>query len=298
METSWRGIFPSLPTPFSADGDLDVTSQRSVVRFAAEHGAHGLICFGLAGEVFRLTPDERLELLAAIVDEAGGRIPVLAGVGLESEHGSIRLARATAAAGADGIVIPPPLTSPASERELVRYFERVAGAVDVPVMIQDAPDYLRVEVGPRVVDELLGRIPNLVALKLEVAGDVLADWTAEFGDRLAIFTGNAGLYLLDCLENGAAGIAPGADVVDVLVEIHDLWDAGKREAAWDRLRHLVPMIAFQIQTIEHYNATAKYVLHKRGVLSCPEPRAPAYRLNASAEAMLDRYLEHVQLAIV
>ena len=94
METSWRGIFPSLPTPFSPDGDLDVPSQRSVVRFAADHGAHGLICFGLAGEVFRLTPDERLQLLTTIVEESAGRIPVLAGVGLESEHGSIRLARA------------------------------------------------------------------------------------------------------------------------------------------------------------------------------------------------------------
>jgi 4-hydroxy-tetrahydrodipicolinate synthase len=298
METSWRGIFPSLPTPFTPEGDLDVANQRSVVRFAVDHGAHGLICFGLAGEVFRLTPDERLELLAAIVEECAGRIPVLAGVGLESEHGSIRLARAAAAAGADGIVIPPPLTMPPSERELIRYFERVAGAVDLPVMVQDAPEFLRVEVGPRVVDQLISRIPNLAALKLEVAGDVLADWVEELGGRVGIFTGNAGLYLLDCLGNGAAGIAPGADVVDVLVEIYDLWEAGRRDAAWDRLRDIVPMIAFQIQTIEHYNASAKYVLHKRGVISCPEPRAPAVRLNASAEAMLDRYLEQVSLAAV
>lgn len=298
METSWRGIFPSLPTPFSEDGDLDLASQRSVVRFAIDHGAHGLICFGLAGEVFRLTPTERLELLETIVEECAGRIPVLAGVGLESEHSSINLARAAVAAGADGVVVPPPLTAPASERELVRYFERIAGAVDVPVMVQDAPDYLRVEVGRRIVDELLTQIPNLAAVKLEVAGDVLADWVAEFDGRVTIFTGNAGLFLLDCLENGAAGVAPGADIVDVLVSIYELWDGDKLDEAWERLRQVVPMIAFQIQTIDHYNATAKYILYRRGVLKCPDLRAPAYRLSPNAQAMVDRHLGQAQLLAV
>jgi dihydrodipicolinate synthase/N-acetylneuraminate lyase len=73
-----------------------------------------------------------------------------------------------AAAAADGIVIPPPLTSPASSSELVRYFETVAGVVDLPVMIRDAPDYLKVEVGPGIVAQLVDRISNLAGLKLEV----------------------------------------------------------------------------------------------------------------------------------
>lgn len=139
---------------------------------------------------------------------------------------------------------------------------------------------------------------NRCGIKLEVAGDVVADWVGEFDGRVTIFTGNAGLYLLDCVDHGAGGVAPGTDIVDVLVDIYELWDADKHDAAWDRLRQVVPMIAFQIRTIEHYNATAKYVLYKRGVLKSPELRAPAYRLNASAQAMLDRYLEQVQLAPV
>jgi dihydrodipicolinate synthase/N-acetylneuraminate lyase len=290
MDTSWSGIFPSLPTPFSLNGDLDLDGQRSVVRFAIESGSHGLICFGLAGEVFRLTADERLELLATIVDEASGRVPVLAGVGMEAEHTSIRLAKAAAAAGADGIVIPPPTTCPAVPSELIRYFERVAGAVDIPVMIQDAPEYLSVEVGPKVVQTLADRIPNLAALKLEVAGDGLADWVEALEGRVTLFGGNGGLYLIDCLEHGAAGLAPGTDVVDLLVEIHELWRTDRRSDAWDRFQRIVPMLAFQIQDIDHYNATAKYVLHKRGIVSCPELRAPAYRLNASGETILDQYL--------
>jgi dihydrodipicolinate synthase/N-acetylneuraminate lyase len=297
LDTTWRGIFPSLPTPFTPDGDLDVASQRSVVRFAIESGAHGLICFGLAGEVFRLTPDERLELLAAIVDEADGRVPVLAGVGTEAEHTSIRLAEAAAAAGADGIVIPPPLTCPAESSELVRYFERIGGAVDVPVMIQDAPEYLKVEVGPETVAALAQRMPNLAAIKLEVPGDGIEPWLDVIGDRIALFCGSGGLYLLDCFDHGAHGVAPGADTVDLLVQIYDLWLADEKEAAWEQLRRLVPLLAFQIPTIEHYNATAKHVLHKRGAMAHPDLRAPAFRLNKTGEAILDRYLVDLGLDV-
>jgi dihydrodipicolinate synthase/N-acetylneuraminate lyase len=295
MDSSWSGIFPSLPTPFSAEGELDLSSQRSVVRFAVESGSDGLICFGLAGEVFRLTADERLELLGAIVDETAGRVPVLAGVGTEAEHTSIRLAQAAAAAGADGLVIPPPITCPSSRSELMRYFERVAGAVDLPVMIQDAPEYLSVEVGPSVVEQLIERVPNLAALKLEVGAAGLADWVDRFGDRLRFFCGNGGLYLIDCLTNGAAGVAPGADTVDILVEVHNLWRADRHEESWDRLRNVLPMIAFQIETIDHYNATAKYVLHRRGIIANPELRAPAYRINGSAVAIVDQYLRQLDL---
>ena len=73
IRPSWRGVFPSLATPFDENGELDLAGQRAITRFAVDSGSHGLICFGLAGEVFRLTPSERLELLAVIVDECAGR---------------------------------------------------------------------------------------------------------------------------------------------------------------------------------------------------------------------------------
>ncbi|HUE27430.1 MAG TPA: dihydrodipicolinate synthase family protein [Solirubrobacteraceae bacterium] len=291
----WSGIFPSLATPFLSDGELDLDGQRSIVRFALEAGSHGLLCFGLAGEVFRLTPAERIELLLTIVDECDHRVPILAGVGTEAEHTSIRLAQETAAAGASGVVIPPPLTAPASEAELLRYFEAIADTVGVPVVIQDAPEYLKVEVGPRLVERLAERIPNFVGLKLEVGADALVPWVDAFAERLTIFCGNGGLYMLDCLRHGAAGIAPGVDLVDVLVEIYELWQADQEQAAWERMRQALPMVAFQMRDIDHYNATAKYVLRKRGVLSCDELRAPAYRLDAPARRILDDYLEQLNL---
>jgi 2-keto-3-deoxy-L-arabinonate dehydratase len=294
----WRGIFPSLPTPFTATGDLDLQGQRAVTRFALESGSHGLICFGLAGEVFRLTPDERIQLLHVIVQETGGRVPVLAGVGTEATHSSVRLARAAAEAGADGLVVPPPLTAPASRGALVRYFQEVAAATDLPVMIQDAPEYLGVNVGPEIVAELVDTIPSLAALKLEVGAGGLADWRSAFDERLTIFCGNGGLYLLDCLEHGAAGVAPGADLVDLLVEIYELWSCDSHLEARERMRSVLPMLTFQMQTIDHYNATAKYVLCRRGVLSVADLRAPDLPLDTVGKGLIDRYLAELGLSAV
>ena len=294
-KNTWSGIYPSLATPFHSSGELDVPSQRAITRFAVDSGAHGLICFGLAGEVFRLTADERIELLHAIVAEADGRVPVLAGVGTEAVHSSVELAKRAAAAGADGLVLPPPITCPASTSELVRYFERVVGATELPVMIQDAPEYLNVEVGPDVVEELLARIPNLVALKLEVGADGLVPWIEAFGGRLKIFCGSGGIYLIDCLARGVDGVAPGVDVVDLLVEIHDLWHGERHDAALERFRTVLPLLTFEMQSIEHFNASAKHVLERRGVLSGSELRAPAIQLDVAGREILDLHLRTLDL---
>jgi hypothetical protein len=63
-------------------------------------------------------------------------------------------------------------------------------------------------------------------------------------------------YLIDCLRFGAAGVAPGVDLVDLLVEIHGLWRDQQHDAAWERMHRVLPMLAFQMQDIEHFNATA------------------------------------------
>ena len=203
----WAGIFPSIPTAFAGDGSLDLASQAAVARFTVDCGSQGLLCFGLAGEVFRLTPRERREALEVIVEAVAGRIPVLAGVGAEALHTSLVLAREARAAGADGVVIPPPVNTRPSRGELMRYFAEIATAADLPAMVQDAPEFLGVELGPELVLELARACPAVTCVKLEAGAERIAEWVAAAGD-LAVFGGNAGLYMLDTLDQGAAGIAP------------------------------------------------------------------------------------------
>jgi len=288
----WAGVFPSIPTAFARDGSLDLASQAAVARFAVDSGSHGLLCFGLAGEVFRLTPDERREALEAIVEAVAGRIPVLTGVGAESLHTSLALARQARAAGADGVVIPPPVTTRPTRSELMRYFAEIATAAELPAMVQDAPEFLGVELGPELVLGLARSCPEIGCVKLEAGAERIAEWVAQAGG-LPIFGGNAGLYMLDSLDCGAAGIAPGADVADEIAAIHALWHAGDADAARRRFERVLPLLVFEVQGgIEHLNACTKHLLCRRGVLADSHMRAPARGLSdlgrALAEQKFDR----------
>ncbi|HET6173777.1 MAG TPA: dihydrodipicolinate synthase family protein [Gaiellales bacterium] len=290
---NWAGIFPSIPTAFADDGSLDLESQAAVARFSVECGAQGLLCFGLAGEVFRLTPQERIAALEAIVEGVAGRIPVLAGVGTEALHSSLALAREARAAGADGLVIPPPVSTRPSRGELIRYFAEIATAGELPVMVQDAPVYLGIELGPELVQEAARLAPEIVCVKLEAGPERIAEWIAETGDTFAIFDGNAGIALLDTLDNGAVGNAPGADVTDELVASYALWLEGDAEGARQRFAPLLPLLVFESQGIEHFNACAKHLLWRRGVLASSHMRAPTSGLTAVGRALAERYFDEV-----
>jgi 4-hydroxy-tetrahydrodipicolinate synthase len=290
----WAGIFPSIPTAFADDGALDLVSQAAVARFGVDCGAQGLLCFGLAGEVFRLTPRERREALETIVEAVAGRIPVLAGVGAESLHTSLVLAREAHAAGADGVVIPPPVTTRPSRGELVRYFAEIATAAELPAMVQDAPEFLGVELGPELVLELARGCPAVRAVKLEAGAERIAEWVAQ-ANGLAVFGGNAGLFMLDTLDQGGAGIAPGADVTDELTAIYALWSAGDADGARSRFEHVLPLLVFESQGIEHYNACAKHLLVRRGVLASSHMRAPTSGLTELGRQLAERKFALLEL---
>ena len=105
----WRGVYPAICTPFTADGDVDLDAQRRVVRFALDCGSHGIVAFGLAGEVLKLSADERRALTDVIVDEVAGAVPVFVGAGAPSIRASVELARHAEQAGASCVVLPAPM---------------------------------------------------------------------------------------------------------------------------------------------------------------------------------------------
>jgi dihydrodipicolinate synthase/N-acetylneuraminate lyase len=272
----WEGVFPVLCTPFDEEGAVDTEAQRAVVRFALACGAHGLVCFGLGGEVNKLTPDERRRLAEAIVDEAGETVPVLVGVGAEAVHTAIGLARHAETAGAAGVVIPPPFTSALGSEELVAYFAAVADAVTLPVMIQDASVYLGARLAPMLVGRLASERPNIRYVKIEAGPDETARWAAELPPNVGIFTGDAGVHLLSTLRAGAAGSIPAVDVCDRLVAVYEAETAGDADGADALHRRLLPYLVFALQGgIDHVNACTKEVLVHRGVLAHGGLRPPA-----------------------
>ena len=294
---SWKGVYPAICTPFTEDDVIDLDAQRRVVRFALACGSHGIVAFGLAGEVLKLSADERRQLTDVILDEAGDAVPVFVGVGTPSSRASIELARYAEAAGASCVVVPAPMSGALDAGALVDYVVRIAAAVTVPVMVQDAPAYLGVGLGVEVVQRIGERAENVRLVKLEAGPAEMSHWLDRLGGDFAIWGGDGGMYLLDCIRIGAAGIIPGVDLVDLLVRVYEAEALGETALADERLRDVLPMLVFQMQhSIDHYNACAKHVLVRRGVLVSERLRSPAGVLDNASRTLLERHLSGLQLA--
>jgi 4-hydroxy-tetrahydrodipicolinate synthase len=210
---------------------------------------------------------------------------------------SIELARHAEAAGASCVVVPAPLSGASGDAALVDYFVRIASAVELPVMIQDAPAYLGVGLGSGVVRRIGAVAPNVRLVKLEAGPAEMSHWIEELGDEYALWGGDGGMYLLDCVRVGAAGIIPGVDLIDFLVSVYEAEAAGDSAVADERLRELLPMLVFEMQhSIDHYNACAKQILVRRGVLSHDGLRPPAASLGSASQTLLERHLADLQLA--
>lgn len=295
--TSLRGVIPSLPTVFDSDGGIDLDALRAVTRFALDCGAHGLVCLGLAGEVSRVSVDERERLLEVVIDENAGAVPVLTGVTAENLVMSQRLARHAEEVGATGIVLPPPTAYRLSEEDLITFFAEVAGATSLPALIQDAPEYLDVALRPGVVIEAARRTDAVSGVKLETSAEGIEKWRAELGSDFAIYGGSGGVFLLDCLRAGADGVMPGVDTTDRQVEIVAAEFGGDHARADHLFAELLPMLVFEMQSIDHYNACAKYVLRRRGIEIETDLRAPGPRtLPPASIARLESHVIRLGLA--
>jgi 4-hydroxy-tetrahydrodipicolinate synthase len=277
---------------------VDPVAFGRVARFAIDAGAAGLVIFGLAGEVSRLTTGERELLLEALVAAVGTSVPILVGATAESTAESRRLARHASAAGAAGVVLPPPTAYSLAEAEHVEFFAEVASATELAVIVQDAPEFLSVSLRPEAVVAASERSPNICGVKLEAPAEGIERWRAALGPSFRVYGGNGGVYLLDCIRAGADGVMPGVDTVDLQVEIDRLERAGRGEEAEELFGRLLPMLVFEMQDIDHYNLCAKHVLRRRGIDVRPElrPPAPAALSPASLER-LDHYLGRLDLPV-
>lgn len=294
-DNEWAGIFPSICTPFAEDGAVDLKAQRDVVQFALACGAHGVVCFGLAGEVNKLTSSERKQLFDLIVEEVDGKVPVLVGVGAEAEHTAIDLTRHAEEAGADGVVIPPPVAGPDAYDALEHYFLSIATNTSLPVVIQNAPAHIGVKLSPELVRRLASKQPNIQYVKIESGPEETAHWTIKLGPSMRMFTGDGGLHLLTCLRAGAVGNIPGVELTDLLVTIYNAEKQGDSATADALHSRLLPYLVFGLQSLSHYNACSKEVLVRRGVIPRGGLRMPAPQLTRLGFELLDKYLQDLDV---
>ncbi|HSM35491.1 MAG TPA: dihydrodipicolinate synthase family protein [Longimicrobiales bacterium] len=201
------GILVPVTTPFDPmTGDVAPVPFRDNLRSWIADGVHGVVLFGTTGEAPLLDEDERLALMEYARDVVPPEAVLIAGAGADSTRAAVRLARSLGAAGAEAVLVHPPVFfAPALDvASIVAHYRAVADGSPVPVVLYHFPKFTHVEFEAGLVAEL-ARHPNIIGLK-DSSGDVkrFAAYTEAVPRDFRLLVGS-GALLYTALELGAAG---------------------------------------------------------------------------------------------
>ena len=267
-----RGIVPPMTTPFSADGAIDEAAFRAEARFLLDAGVHGLAVAGSTGEGHALSTGEVCRLTAVAVEEADGRVPVVAGIIVDSTAQAIERGRAAADAGAAALQVTPVhyLFRP-DDAHMKEHFREMADAVASPIIIYNVVPWTYLS--PELLVEIMTDIPGVVGVK-QSAGDLklFADLMATAPEGARIMSAvDALMYPSFTLgaHGAVAAILTAAPKASVI-----LWDAvadGDHASALDL--HLRLLALWNAMIDDNLPAAVKAALDFQG-LAGGLPRRP------------------------
>jgi 4-hydroxy-tetrahydrodipicolinate synthase len=285
----FSGVQPAILTPFGEDGALREEALRESVDWLIEQGMDGIVGLGTLAEFRALDADERRQVQGAVLEAAGGRVPVTIGVSAETGDGAAELAVEAAAAGAQALMCLPPLTYHGADSEIVAFFTRAAAASDLPLMIYNNPSGSRNDLSPELIARLF-EVPTIVAVK-ECSGDArrIAAIIELTEGRMQVLVGGDD-WALEGACAGAIGWVSGVANV-APAEAKELWNlsrSGQLEAANRVYRSLLPLARLDMhpKLVQFF----KGALDRIGRFGGPT-RPPRLALSPEEEAMLDHALE-------
>lgn len=245
-----KGVYPIAPTPFHANGDLDLDGQKRVLDCMVDQGVDGICLLANYSEQFLLADAERDTLLTLCLDHVAGRVPVIATISHYSTRVAVARARAAEAAGAAMLMVMPPYHGAllrADEKGTFEHFAAIAGAVAIPIMVQDAP-LSGVTLSVPFLSRLAKELPTVAWFKIEtpMAAGKLRALIAAGGDAIqGPFDGEESITLMADLDAGATGTMPSALLPDLIKPVLTFHLAGKTEEAAAQYAKILPLINFE-----------------------------------------------------
>lgn len=237
----FTGVCTALITPFR-DGKIDFEALSGLIEFQIDGGVDALLINGTTGESATLTDAEKREIISFAVSEVGGRVPVIAGTGSNDTHKAVELSKFAYDVGADACLAVTPYYNKASEVGLIKHYEAIADATEIPIILYNVPSRTGVNI-PLSVYERLSEHKNIVAVK--EANPSVSDFarlSARCGKNLDLYSGNDDL-ILPCLSLGGNGII--SVISNALPrqtgDICRLWFGGKIKEATELQLKLLPL---------------------------------------------------------
>jgi 4-hydroxy-tetrahydrodipicolinate synthase len=277
MAAALAGVVPVVPTIFHDDETVDLDATVRVVDYLMDAGVDGLCLLANYSEQFALTDAERDAIARTLLEHVAGRLPVIVTTSHYSARVTAARSRAAQDMGAAMVMIMPPffgatLTVPGPG--VIGYFKQVADAIDIPVMVQDAP-LSATSLPAGLLIDLVREVPQVQYAKIEVpqAADKLHALVSALGDRLpGPFDGEESVTLIPDLDAGATGTMPSSTVPAELGQIVRRYRADDRAGAVSAWEALLPLIHFENRQCGL--RAQKILLAEGGIIACDRTRAP------------------------
>lgn len=277
-----RGVFPVVPTTFSENGALDIPSQLRCVDFMIDAGSNGLCILANFSEQFVLSDDDRKVLTRVILEHVDGRVPVIVTTTHYGTQVCAQRCRQAQDMGAAMVMVMPPYhgaTIRSSEPMVYEFYNRLSDAIDIPIMVQDAP-VSGTTLSPQFLARMAQSIEHVSYFKIETAGAAskLRELIRLGGDAIeGPWDGEEAITLLADLDAGATGAMTGGAYPDGIRSIVDAYFAGDREAAVSAYGRWLPLINFENR--QGGILSAKALMRAGGVIACDAPRHPFPRMS-------------------
>lgn len=288
-DNSLTGVFPIAPTTFHDDESLDLESQARVVEFLIDAGVDGICILANYAEQFALTDAERERLTAYLIDTVNGRVPVIVTTSHYSAKVAAERSRQAQDLGAAMVMLMPPYhgaTMRIDADAQLPYFQRVAAAIDIPIMLQDSP-MSGTALTAATLATLATSIPQMQYVKVEQPQTAakIRGLIALAGDALpGPFDGEESITLIPDLDAGATGTMPSSMVPDVLGNVVRTYLAGDRDTAVDLWESVLPLIHYENRQCG-LRAT-KVLMKEGGIIESEATRAPFGLLTPETRAGL------------
>lgn len=277
MIARYKGVFPVVPTTFNEEGGLDLPSQLRCVDFMIDAGSNGLCILANFSEQFVLSDGEREVLTAAILKHVKGRVPVIVTTTHFGTKVCAERSRRAQDLGAAMVMVMPPYhgaTIRVAEEKIYEFYAALSDAIDIPVMIQDAP-VSGTALSAAFLARMAKEIKNVCYFKIETPGAAskLRELIRLGGDAIeGPWDGEEAITLLPDLEAGATGAMTGGAYPDGIRKIMDAWGAGNRDEATFEYTRWLPLINYENR--QGGILSAKALMKAGGVIACEAPRHP------------------------
>lgn len=200
-----RGCYVAIVTPFSENGTINEEALRKHVNYLIQKGVAGIVPCGTTGESATLSWDEHNAVVDMVIDQAAGKVKIIAGAGSNNTAESIAAAKHAQKSGADAILSITPYYNKPTQEGLFQHYKSIASNVEIPIVVYNVPGRTGINIVPETLERLC-EFPSIIAVK-EASGNLaqISEIHRRCADRLAILSGDDSLTL-PILSVGGVGV--------------------------------------------------------------------------------------------